>query len=560
MKTGDLFMGSAAPALDEPPPPPPPLYPYQVEAVEAVRRELVENRGTLVWLATGLGKTQVACELIRTWGGRCLFLAHRDELIQQAAKRIDQFTGAWPEIEEADLRASPDGDGHVVASIQTLHRDSRLNRFDRDAFAMIVVDEVHHAVARTYRKTLDYFEGAKIVGLTATPDRSDNEALGQVLDSVAYTYDITQAIDDGWLAPVVIKTVAVDAIDFSDLHTVAGEFNQGELDELMSRESALHGVAKPTVELAGERPTIVFTTSIDNAKRLAEVIDRYAGPNSAVAVYSGQGDGRREALGLYERRERQFLVNVAVATEGYDYPPTSCVVMGRPTKSRALYVQMLGRGTRGGPNRPIEGKTDCLVLDFRGNADRHDVVTAVDALGGDTNDQGIAAVKRELAEADHPMSFEEAIERARQRYREQLAAERAAAERRKNVTAQVAYRTHDPNPFVAMGVRRDYGAERYGWKAETPRQRAALQKFMGKHAKDLPANLSFQESRRLLASFIERVKSGRATYSQVKLLAKYGIDAKEMPIKGASAVIDAIAANRWVELPRSRVDEILRGA
>lgn len=540
---------------------PPPLRDYQVAAVEAVRRELAEHRGTLVLLATGLGKTQCAAELIRTWPGRACFIAHRSELIKQAARRIEQFVGEEPEIEKAEDRAGLHGTRPVVASIQSLAREGRLTRFPKDAFSLIVVDEVHHGVSATYRAVIDYFSGAKIVGLTATPDRLDGEALGQILDSVASRYELNEAIADGWLAPVKMRAVKVDGIDFSSIKTVAGDFHQGDLDALMAREESLHGVAKPAVDLAGNRPTIVFTTSIENARRLAEIIDRYAGRQAAVAVDSKQDDVEcQRNYQLFESGERQFLVNVGKATEGYDHPPTSCVVMGRPTKSRALAVQMIGRGTRGGPLCPIPGKDDCLVIDFTGATEQHDVMGAVDALAGDVSDEEAKAIKRAVASSPTPLSIDEARQLAAEAQRKAEEAAESSRQRRALIKAQVAYREFDPNPYVNLGIRRDYLHERYGYAPATEKQLGYLRKAMGKNAEQLPQGLGKQEASRLIGAIAKRRDAGLCTMSQLYALKKRGIDATSFSFTAASRVLDAQSKDWKRPLTPAQVQAIVASA
>ena len=536
---------------------PPPLRDYQVTAVESVRRELKDNRGTLVLLATGLGKTQIACEIIRTWPGRCCFIAHRAELIDQAARRIEQFTGRPPEIEMATDRANVGGSAPVVASIQSLARERRIQRFAKDAFSLIVVDEVHHATAATYRAVLEYFDTAKVVGLTATADRLDGEAIGQVLDSVAHRYELPDAIRDGWLAPIKMRTIKIDSIDFSHLKTVAGDFAKGELDVVMAREEALHGVAKPAWELSGDRPTIVFTTSIDNARRLAEILDRYAGGKRVATYVDSTLDKqkREENLKLFESGERRFLVNVGIATEGYDHPPTSCVVLGRPTKSRALMVQMIGRGTRGGPRCPVEGKDDLLVIDFVGATGRFDLVNAVDALAGEESEEDAALIKAVIQKADKPMSFEEARAIVDERRRKERETEDARRTRRGDIKARVEYRAFDPNPFVQLGVKRDYLHERYGWAAATDKQMATIVKMSGKGAV-IPPNLGKMEAGKLLTALIGRMNAGKCTLPQLRVLNKQGINGDQYSMPQASAVIDAIAKGGWRRIEQSTADAV----
>ncbi len=538
-------------SLIAPPPAgdPPKMRPYQEEAIAAVIKDLETSRATLCQMATGLGKTVVFSEIIRRWGSRCLVIAHRDELIQQAAKALERATGRWPQVEQAGSVAHPRGSEHVIASIQTLCQPRRLERFARDAFGLVVVDEVHHGVAPTYRRVLNHFADAKLLGLTATPDRADNEALGQILDSVAFQYDLPDAIRDGWLARPVLRSVKVETMDFSQLHTVAGDFNQGELDTLMAREQNLHAVARPAVELSGDRKTIVFTTSVANAHRLAEIIDRYAGVGAAVAVDGKMDvDDRRRHLARFAEGQHRFLVNVGIATEGYDCPAVACIVMGRPTKSRSLYSQMIGRGTRGGVNCPVPGKTDCLVLDFVGNAGRHDIVSAADVLGGEYSDEEIARTKAELEQSDEPLDFEEAARRAKEKHealKAKLEAEERERKKRQSVTVQVSYSIHEVNPFVHFDVKRDYRMERYGQNPATEAQLGALKRMMGNHAKDLPPNLSKHEASRMLAKFADRAAGKLATYSQLKLLMKYGFDARGWSFENASKAITKIKDNGW---------------
>lgn len=538
------------------------LRPYQEEAVTQIEEELLKHRGTLVLMATGLGKTQVACEIIRRHAGRCLFIAHRDELIQQAARRVDEFVGGYPEIEKAQDQARSDGNNHVIASIQTISRPGRLERFDPDGFGLIVVDEVHHATAKSYRKVLDHFASAKILGLTATPDRLDGEALGRVLDSVAYQYEINDAIRDGWLCPIKMRSIHVDSLDFSNVRTVAGDFNQGELDALMALEENLHAVAKPAVECAGERKTLIFTTSVHNAERLAEIVDRYTSEGKACVV-SGKTEKelRRETLRKFHRGEHQFFCNVGIATEGYDEPALACVVMGRPTKSRSLYTQMIGRGTRGGPKCAVPGKTDLLVLDFVGNSGKHDIVCTADVLGGKLSDQELEYAKKAVQNADCEMSIEEAIEKAQERARAEadrkLELEEAARKKREGIKAEVRYKVVDPNPYVSLGVRRDYLYSKYGYNEASENMRSGLGKWMKKHAKDLPEDLSQHEARRLLKKFAERAKKGLCSYPQMRVLQKFGYDARGWTFGEASGVMNLLSQNGWRRPPDTAVDAIV---
>jgi len=517
------------------------LRPYQTSAIAGIMSELAANRSTLLVMATGTGKTTVFGEVARNWPGRVLVLAHREELIEQARSRLSVMTQEYVGVEQAQWNAQ--GERIVIGSVQSLSRDTRLARFPRDRFSLVIIDEAHHAVASSYRKVLNHFEGAKWLGVTATPDRTDESAMGQVFDSVAYVYDIQDGIRDQWLVPVACQMVEVAAVDLSQVKTVAGDLNQGQLDAVMASEEALHGIAKPTLELAGDRRTILFTTSVDNAHRLAEVLNRYRA-GSARAVDGGTAaDLRKATLAGHKRGDFQFLCNVGVLTEGYDDPGVSCVAMGRPTKSRALYTQCIGRGLR-----PAPGKTDCLVLDFAGNSGRHKLVSALDILAGRWPEDVVERAKKEATSGGRA---EQAFERAAAAIEAEKQAEIAKRERIK--AASVRYRAQAVDPFAVMGLRDKGDDGRAGREALTPGQVSTLQKFRI----DIPAGCTKGQASRLIDAAMTRMKRGLATYRQSMTLSRYGVDATRMYMGTASKVIDAIAANGWNAISPEAISRIV---
>lgn len=530
------------------------LRPYQQEAVAAISEKLGEHRSTLLVMATGLGKTQVFGSVAHTWPkpGRVLVIAHRDELIQQARARLAQMTGEYVDVEKAESRAG--GARLVVASIQTLAQAARMERFRPDAFELVIIDEAHHAVAGTYKRVLEYFEHAKVLGVTATPDRADEKAMGQVFDSVAYVREIEDGIKDGYLCPIRVRQVEVQAINLAAVRTTAGDLNQGDLDAVMAVEEALHGVVKPTIELAGDRRTIVFTTSVETAHRMAEVFNRYRN-GSARAVDGGtQQDLRRAILKGHKNGDYQFLVNVGVLTEGYDDPGVACVAMARPTKSRALYAQCAGRGLR-----ILDGKADCLLLDFVGNSGRHRLVSALDILAGKYTDEETARA-REIVEASQGIDAQEALEKARAELEEKKRkeAERAAARRAGVKAKAVKYGVKDIDPFAVYGVKNpaeDPWADRFGSPAASEAQLNTLTKF----GMDIPKGCTKSQASKLIGVAIERKQRGLCSYKQSKQLQRRGIDAKNLSFEKARALMDAIAANGWRDLPPAQVATILGG-
>lgn len=522
------------------------LRPYQTEAIGRIGVELETNRSTLLVMATGTGKTTVFGEVARNWPGRVLVLAHRDELIEQARSRLSVMTQEYVGVEQAQWNAL--GERIVIGSVQSLCREQRLARFPRDRFSLVIVDEAHHAVAKSYRTVLDHFDGAKVLGVTATPDRSDESAMGQVFDSVAYVYDIQDGIRDKWLVPVSCQMIEVAGVDLSAVKTTAGDLNQGQLDAVMASEEALHGIAKPTLELAGDRRTILFTTSVDNAHRLAEVLNRYR-PGSARAVDGGTAhDLRRATLRGHKGGYFQFLCNVGVLTEGYDDPAVSCVAMGRPTKSRALYTQCIGRGLR-----PAPGKDDCLVLDFAGNSGRHKLVSALDILAGKWPEDVVERAKKDALNSQGVRS-DEALARAAAALEAEKQAEIA---RRARIKATVAYKAQKVDPFSVLGLRDngdDFG-EPGSRQPLTPGQVQTLQKFKV----EIPANCTKAMASRLINACVTRMQRGLATYKQTKMLSRYGVDASRMYMTTASRVIDAIIANGWHAIGPDAVARIVNG-
>lgn len=544
------------------------MRPYQREAREAVYAAWQDYRSTLLVLPTGTGKTYTAGEILRERAqhGRILWLAHRSELLDQASQTLDQRIGLACELEKAEARASTYGglfgSSVVVASVQTL-RGKRLARWPRNAFATIVVDEAHHAAARGYREILGHFNDAKVLGLTATPDRGDGVGLGAIFDSVAYEYDIRRAIREGFLKPIVQKTVECADLDISDVKTVAGDLAQGELEKRLQLDAVLHQIAAPLVREAGDRPTIVFTAGVAQAHALVDVLAGYVGVGSAQAIDgSTPTEIRAERIAGFKAGDIQFLVNCAVLTEGFDAPETACVAMARPTKSRALYAQCLGRGLRV-PSAVIEGVDEpearreaiaasrypeCLVLDFSGNAGRHRLVTPLDVLAGRPLPEDVEKRAKELADKGKPS--DEALAQAEA---EAIERERKAEERRRReakIAAEVAYRAKKIDPFGICGDDRGPRA--------TPGQMEYLRSLGVDVEKHVPSR---NEATKLIDTIKDRRRKGMCTYKQAKLLSKHGLS-PDLSFEAAKEAIDAIAGNRWrcPEWVRAKYSEVPEAA
>lgn len=470
--------------------------PYQVEACWRVVEAWADCRSALVVMATGTGKTVLFSSLARRVRGRILVVAHREELVEQARKKLEAVTGERVDVEMASSYAI---EGFaparvVVASVQTLSNEARRGRFAPDAFEAVVIDEAHHAPAQTYRSLVDYFVQAKILGVTATPKRLDQLALGQVFDRCVYDYGIEPAIDDGWLVPVSQRAVKVEGLDFSNVRkAVSGDLSESDLNAVLLVEKILHAMAVPTLEVAAGRPALVFCASVAHAQRMAEVLNRYKPDCAQFLSGKTPKDKRREVVQAYRDGQVQILCNCALFLEGFDAPATACVVMGRPTNSAALYCQVLGRATRPlpgvvdgldypseylgllagcdeHPDDPVPAgiladwqkdngdalarmrrdaiaaslKPGCLALDFVGNAGKHKLVTATDILGGKYG-QPVRDYARETQEKEGQSTpVCDALDRASA----EVALLDEEKERRRAIVAQeVAYRAVEIDPF-----------------------------------------------------------------------------------------------------------------
>lgn len=395
-------------------------------------------------------------------------LSHRFELNTQAIKSFTAICNEDVDLEQAGFHADAYGASTriVVASVQTLNAKRRgkyrMEKFLPDDFGLLLVDEAHRAAAPSYRRIFNYFKAnddLKIVGVTATPDRSDKVGLGCVFEKVACDLNIRWGVENGWLVAPRQLFVQVDGMDLSAVDTRGGDLDSGQLARIVEMEENLHSMAKPIVDVAGrDKQTIVFTASVAQAHRLSELIRDYyfraygEGANGVSVALDGsmnpQDPRRQQIVKDFKNGDIQFLVNCGVATEGFDAPRVRVIAIGRPTKSRALYTQMLGRGTRplpgtvetcGCPATRIaaiaaSGKPDCLVLDFLGQAGRHSLVCTTDILAGDGEaKEVIDRANRMQQNSNFVGSTIEAIKAAK----EQMALEAEA--RRKKVTVGVDY-------------------------------------------------------------------------------------------------------------------------
>lgn len=536
------------------------LRDFQEEAVTAVMQNLRGGGSTLLVMATGLGKTVVFAEVIRRYmlqgtGRRTLVLAHRNELIHQAAESIRRIVQCDVQIEMGDLRAKEDGFYRapvIVSSVQTQTagrgENKRMHKFDPKQFGLVVVDEAHHAVGNSYTATLAHYlkdGNCRVLGVTATPDRADEIALGKIFDSVAFEYGIREGVSNGWLVPIMQRLISVKSLDFSSCRTTAGDLNGADLDAIMQYEETLHGMVYPTIELAGDRRGIIFAASCAHAERITEILNRHKAACAVFVHAATPEDVRREMFRGFSEGRYQWLVNVGIATEGWDDAAldgkgVSVIAMMRPTKSRSLYAQMIGRGTRTLP-RVLEGITDPIerraaismsakpsltVLDFCGNAGRHRLVHCVDALAGkDADPVTVERVERSietLGECDvlHMLTYAEKVQ----------AQEIEATKRRElKVKASYASTLIDPFSLIDLAPDRESNFQR-GTPAST-KQMEVLRRLKVQ----TPNLLTRREASLLIDAAINT-----PTPKQAYVLERAGLNASDYNRRTASLEIDKI--------------------
>jgi superfamily II DNA or RNA helicase len=515
---------------------------YQQEAVDAVFRELQTRKSTLLVLPTGTGKTVCFSEIAKLWPGNVLVLAHRTELVSQAREKLEEMTGEWVDVEQAGFRAMTAR--LVVASVQTLTRESRLKRFDPSHFSLIIADEAHHYISKTYRKVIEYFTSAKLLGVTATPVRGDGKAMGRIFESVAYQLDIVDAIEAGYLVPIHGHREHLDEIDISDVSSKNGELAAGDLDDAIVK--ATGAMVSKTVDLYPLARGIFFFPGVKSAQLAANILNEMS-PGSAVCVDGETPAAIREKfVGDFKSGKVQFFCNCAIATEGFDVPDIDLVVMGRPTLSLSLYMQMGGRGTRvlpgtvdamGGADLAFarqlaiasSRKPQLTILDFVGNSGKHSLVSVEDVLGGKYTDDERALAKKKK-NPDPMRSLEEA--------RAELRAAQQAA-----IAVKVKSRTEMFDPFR---LRQESGSKFDGKdvRKPSPQMMEALKRIGLDHS-ELKL-ITHIQAVKVMRSVAQRRKLGLASYKQLKKLHEFGVTATNIRFETASKAIDVIHASRHI--------------
>lgn len=526
------------------------LRPYQEEARQAVESQWEKGlKKTLLVLPTGCGKTivfaKVAEDQVRH-GSRVLILAHRGELLEQAADKIGKATRLGCAVEKADQTCIGSWFRVVVGSVQSLMREKRLSQFPEDYFGTIIIDEAHHCISGSYQKVLGHFPEARVLGVTATPDRGDMRNLGEVFESLAYEYTLPRAIREGYLSPIKAMTIPLK-LDLSGVALQSGDFKAGDLATAL--DPYLYQIAEEMAKYCRERKTVVFLPLVKTSQKFRDILLK---KGFRAAEVNGESRDRSEILSDFDHGRYNVLCNSMLLTEGWDCPSVDCVVVLRPTKVRSLYSQMVGRGTRLYP-----GKEHLLLLDFLWHTERHELCHPASLIC--ENEDVARKMTEDLeAAAGCPVDLEEA---------EKKASEEVVAEREEALAAKLAEMKHrkkklvDPLQFEMSIKAEDLAGyvPSFGWEMSPPseKQKAALEK-LGICPDEIDNS---GKAEKLLDRLAIRRNEGLTTPKQIRFLESRGFQhVGTWQFETAKKLIDRIAANGWRIPEGIRPSEYKEGA
>lgn len=525
------------------------LRPYQREAKEAVFEQWENgSRKTLVVLPTGCGKTIVFAKITEdcvSHGDRVLILAHRGELLEQAADKIAKATGLRCATEKAEESCLGSWYRITVGSVQSLMRATRLSRFPEDYFNTIIIDEAHHCISDSYQRVLKHFPDAKVLGVTATPDRGDMKNLGQVFESLAYEYTLPKAIKEGYLSPIKAVTIPLQ-VDLTGVGVQSGDFKAGDLGTAL--DPYLEGIAQEMEKYCREKKTVVFLPLVKTSQKFRDILN---GHGFRAAEVNGESSDRAEILEDYAAGKYNVLCNSMLLTEGWDCPDVDCIVVLRPTKVRSLYCQMVGRGTRLAP-----GKDHLLLLDFLWHTERHELCHPAHLI---CESEEVAQKMTENLEKDAgcPIDIEEA---------EQTASEDVVAQREEALAQKLAEMKRrkrklvDPLQFEMSIQAEDLAGyvPAFGWEMAPPsdKQKKTLEK-LGIMPDEID---NAGKASKLLDRLDKRRQEGLTTPKQIRFLESRGFQhVGTWQFDTAKKLIDRIAGNGW-RIPHDIIPSEYKGA
>ena len=514
------------------------LRPYQQEAKEKIFGQWEVVNKTLLVLPTGCGKTIVFAKVTEDCvrqGRRVLILAHRGELLDQAADKIAKATGLHCATEKAEETCLGSWFRIAVGSVQSLMREKRLNQFPEDYFDTIIVDEAHHCISDSYQRVLNHFSDAKVLGVTATPDRGDMKNLGAYFESLAYEYTLPKAIKEGFLSPIKALTIPL-RIDLASVGMQAGDFKNGELATAL--DPYLYQIADEMAEHCKDRKSVVFLPLVKTSQKFRDILNERG---FKAAEVNGESKDRAEVLEAFDKGDYNVLCNSMLLTEGWDCPSVDCIVVLRPTKVRSLYCQMVGRGTRLNP-----GKEHLLLLDFLWHTERHELCHPASLIC--ENEEVAKKMTENLEEAAGcPIDIEAAEKQASEdvvaQREEALAKKLAEMKRRKKALV-------DPLQFEMSIQAEDLSSyvPAFGWEMSPPsdKQKKTLEK-LGICPDEID---NAGKASKILERLDKRRDAGLTTPKQIRCLEKYGFQhVGNWEFSAAKNMIDRIAAAGWRGAP-----------
>ena len=510
------------------------LRPYQAEAKQAILAAWAEGyRKTLLVLPTGCGKTVVFSSVTENQvnkGHRVLIMAHRGELLDQAADKLKEASGLDSVLEKAESTSLGSFLPVTVGSVQSLAQEKRLARFPNNYFQDIIVDEAHHCLSDSYKRVLDHFPNANILGVTATPDRGDMKNLGEFFDSKAYEYSMTEAIREGYLCPIKAQMIPLE-LDIADVGISSGDFSAGEIGHAL--EPYLHQIASEMANYCRGRKTVVFLPLIATSQKFCAMLND-AGLRAAEV--NGNSDDRSEVLADFEAGKYDVLCNSMLLTEGWDCPSVNCIVVLRPTKIRSLYQQMVGRGMRLSP-----GKTELLLLDFLWMTERHDLCRPSALI---SKDEAIAKKidERMVEDADgfDLIEAEEQAERDILAERESALAKQLAEMRGKK------RKLVDPLQYALSIAAEDLTnyVPTFAWEMAPPSEKQIA--FLERRGIFADSVRNAGLASLLIDRLQRRQQMGLATPKQIRCLERYGFrQVGTWAFEDASSLISRLADNSW---------------
>lgn len=514
------------------------LRDYQEEARTAISQQWGDGvLHTLLVLPTGCGKTivfaKVAEDCVRN-GDRVLILAHRGELLEQAADKIAKVTGLQCAMEKAEQSCIGSWFRITVGSVQTLMREKRLVNFPADYFQTIIIDEAHHCLSDSYQRVLKHFENARVLGVTATPDRGDMRNLGQYFESLAYEYTLPKAIKNGYLSPIKALTLPLQ-LDLTGVGIQAGDFKASDIGTAL--DPYLYQIADEMLKYCANRKTVVFLPLVKTSQKFTQILNN---KGFHAAEVNGNSTNRAEILEGYEKGKYNVLCNSMLLTEGWDCPSVDCIIVLRPTKVRSLYSQMVGRGTRLYP-----GKDHLLLLDFLWHTERHELCHPASLI---CQDEEVAQqMTKNIEAAGCPVDIEEA---------ERAAAEDVVAQREESLAKQLAEmkkrkkKLVDPLQFEMSIQAEDLSGyvPSFGWEMAPPsdQQKAALEKA-GILSDEIE---NAGKAKKLLDRLNMRRQEGLASPRQIRQLEGRGFQhVGSWTFAQADNMISRIAAQGWRGVP-----------